>query len=335
VAALVLVRLYVPESKAARSRRLDPAGQLLAIVVLAAVTYAIIEGPSHGWASPLILTCFGLTLGGSAAFAAVELKQREPLLDLRFFRSPSFSGATAIATLAFIVLAGWLFLNTLYLQEVRGYSPLMAGVAALPATIVIAGVAPLAGRLVGRSGSRLPLTASGIFLVGGSLMLLALSPTTSYLYLGTAYLLIGLGFGCVNPPITNAAVSGMPLSRSGVAAAVASTARQVGSVLGVAVLGSVVSSQMRSQLDRTAAGAHLSAALRARVERTGLGTGGLSGQGLPARAAHLVTGAFTTATHAGWLLAAVCGALIAVLAVATTGPRAGRAAERVMREAGA
>ena len=166
VVTLVLLRLFVSESKAAKPRRLDPKGQVLAIIVLAALTYGIIEGPERGWTDWLILTCFAITAVGTALFIAVERRQQEPLLQLRFFRSPPFSGASAIAVLAFIILAGWLFINTLYLQEVRGYSPLMAGVAALPATVVIIVVAPFTGRLVGLRGFspavvRLRLVAGG------------------------------------------------------------------------------------------------------------------------------------------------------------------------------
>ena len=195
------------------------------------------------------MTCFGITAVGTALFVHVERHQEEPLLQLRFFKSPPFSGASAIAVLAFVILAGWLFINTLYLQEVRGYSPLMAGVAALPATVVIIVVAPFTGRLVGRRGSRLPLCASGTLLAAGTALLVFLRPDTPYLFLAVAYLLIGLGFGAVNPPITNTAVSGMPLSQAGVASAVAGTSRQLGSVLGVAVLGSVVSSGLHRQLN--------------------------------------------------------------------------------------
>lgn len=300
VTALVLLRLFVPESKADEPRRADPTGQVVAITVLAALTYAIIEGPSQGWGSPPILACSALAVGGAVAFVVWERRRDQPLLELGFFRSPPFSGATAIAVLAFVILAGWLFLNTLYLQEVRGYSPLLAGVVTLPATVVIAAVAPLTGRLVGRRGARLPLTFSGLALAVGTAMLVATTPHTPYLYLAGAYFAIGLGFGSVNPPITNSAVSGMPLARSGVASAIAGTARQVGSVLGVAVLGAIASSQVHARL-----GAHLSTADKA---------------------------AFTSATHMAWALTCACGVVIAVVAYATTGPRAKEVAERVMEQ---
>ena len=334
VVTLVLLRLFVPESKAAKPRRLDPKGQVLAITVLAALTYGIIEGPERGWTDWLILTCFAVAGVGTALFIAVERRQQEPLLQLRFFRSPPFSGASAIAVLAFIILAGWLFINTLYLQEVRGYSPLMAGVAALPATVVIIAVAPFTGRLVGLRGSRLPLCASGSLLAAGTALLILLRPDTSYFFLAIAYLLIGLGFGAVNPPITNTAVSGMPLSQAGVASAVAGTSRQIGSVLGVAVLGSVVTSGLHRQLNTRLASSHFPEALRVRVSKAGIGTGGISGAGLPPRAAKVLGEAFTVATHAGWALAAGCGLLIVVVAFFTTSANAQQKARMVLQQGG-
>ena len=267
------------------------------------------------------------------SFVVFELRQAEPLLQLRFFRSPPFSGANTVATLAFFVLAGFLFLNTLYLQEVRGYSPLMAGVAALPATIVIIVVAPFSGLLVGRRGARLPMAVSGFFLMCGPAVLVAVQPRSSYLLLAGSYLLIGLGMGIVNPPVTNTAVSGMPLSQAGVAAAVAGTSRQVGSVLGVAVLGSVVTSQMHGQLAARLAGSGLPAAVRSRLRALNVGAGSLDGHGLPARAVRIVGQAFTASTHAGWAVAAGMGLLVAAVAVATTGARAQAAAKRVMQAA--
>jgi hypothetical protein len=113
-------------------------------MLLTSLTYAIIEGPANGWSSTLIMGLFALAAASLGALIVVELHRVEPLLEIRFFRSPAFSGATSIAVLAFFVLAGFLFLNTLYLQEVRGDSALTAGLSTLPATIVIVVAAPLA-----------------------------------------------------------------------------------------------------------------------------------------------------------------------------------------------
>ncbi len=149
--------------------------------------------------------------------------------------------------------------------------------------------------------------------------------------MAAAYLLIGLGFGAVNPPITNTAVSGMPLSQAGVASAVAGTARQLGSVLGVAVLGSVVTSRLHNELKARLATSHLPEALQAKVTKAAIGTSGISGAGLPAKAAKILGEAFTAATHAGWALAALCGALIVVVAFFTTSPKARQEARLVVQ----
>jgi MFS family permease len=231
---------FVPESKAPQGRRLDPAGQVMIAVTLGAVTYATIEGPRHGWGSPLILGLFGLGVLAAAALVGVETHRREPLIDFRFFRSAPFSGASVIAVAAFATLGGFLFLNTLYLQEVRGYSALHAGLLTIPMAAMMAVFGTVSGRLVARRGPRLPFLLAGPSLAAGALLLSRLTPSTAVAYLVLAYLIFGAGCGLVTAPITNTAVSGMPREQAGVAGAIASTSRQVGSALGVAVTGSIV-----------------------------------------------------------------------------------------------
>ncbi|GIE55954.1 EmrB/QacA subfamily drug resistance transporter [Actinoplanes octamycinicus] len=242
VAALVLTALFVPESRAPHPRRLDPVGQLLVLLLLAGVTFGIIEGPAAGWSSPEIIACFG---AGALALLGLlwwEPRRAEPLIDLALFRSPPFSGAVVIAICAFSALGGFLFLNTLYLQETRGLSAWQAGLCTLPMAAATALVSPLAGRLVGTRGTRLPLLIAGSGMALGVLPLTWAGPATPVWPLLVGYLLFGVGFGMVNTPITTTAVSGMPRERAGVAAAIASTSRQVGSALGVAVIGAVLAS---------------------------------------------------------------------------------------------
>lgn len=332
LAALVLTHRYVPESQAERPRPFDPPGQVLAVVVLGAATYGIIEGPGRGWSSPLVLGCFAAAAAALAGFLTVEARRPAPLLELRFFRSPPFTGANAIATLAFLVLAGWLFLNTLYLQEVRGDSALVAGLSALPATIVIAVVAPLTGRLVGRSGTRAPLVGAGVLLAAGSAVLVADTPGSSYWLLFAAYLLLGLGFGLVNPPISTTAVSGMPPAQAGTASAVASTARQVGSALGVAILGSVVTTQFHRQLAARVPSLHLPAAVAGRLLHAEVGATGVGGASPAGR--QVVGAAFTAASHAGWVLTAAAGLAVAGTGLVTAGPWARRRAEAAVGDLG-
>ena len=237
LAACALTLRFVPESRAPRPRRPDPVGQILMIVLLGSLTYAIIAAPTAGSAQSLVL--FTLAAGALAALIVYELRRAEPLLDPRFFRSLPFAGASAIAVCSFAALGGFLFMNTLYLQEVRGYSALTAGLYTLPIAAMTLIFAPLSGRLVGRRGPRPSLLVGGLGITLGGALMAGLSSHAPIPSLLPAYFIFGLGFGMVNPPITNTAVVGMPPDQAGVAAAVASTSRQVGQTLGVAVAGAV------------------------------------------------------------------------------------------------
>ncbi len=294
IAAIVLTALFVPESKAPRARRFDPVGQLLVMVTLATLVYGIIEGPGRGWTSPLIIACFAVAAATGTSFAWYEIRRRDALLDVRFFRSAPFAGATVIAVSAFAGLGGFLLLNTIYLQDVRGYSALHAGLYMLPMAAMTAICSPLSGRIVGTRGPRLPLIGAGIAITISAITLTMLAAGTSTLSLVISYLLFGLGFGLVNAPITNTAMAGMPRAQAGVAAAVASTSRQVGSALGVAVIGSVVVS-------------------------------GLHGP---------IKTAFVAASHPGWWVLAGCGLAVLALGLITTGPWARRTADLVAAEFG-
>jgi MFS family permease len=286
--AILLTARFVPESKASKPRRLDPIGQLLISVALATLTYAIIEGPGHGWTSPEILTLFGASLASFVGLVFYELHRDEPLLEVRFFRSVPFAGASAIAVLAFAGFNGFLFLNTLYLQEVRGLSPLDAGLYMLPTAAMLLIFSPVSGRLVGKRGARRPTVVGALAVIVGAGMLLDLTATTPFAYLLVSYFALGIGVGLINPPITNTAVSGMPGDQAGVAAAVASTSRVVGVTLGVAVIGAV--------------------------------TGGNLGT--------TIGPAFAQATHAGWAIIVGLGVGILVLGFVTTGRWATATARR-------
>jgi EmrB/QacA subfamily drug resistance transporter len=239
LAAIALAALFVPESRAPRPRRLDPVGQVLVIAALAALTYAIIEAGRVGFGAVRIVILLALALGCFAALVLCELRRREPLLEVRFFTSAPFAGASAIAVCLSAALGGFLFMTTLYLQDVRGLSPLHAGLYMLPTATTIIVFAPLSGRLVGRFGARPSMVTGGLAVVASGLMLTGLDPATSVPFLLGAYAVFGFGFALVSPPIANTAVSGMPPAQAGVAAAVATTGRQAGLTLGVAVLGAV------------------------------------------------------------------------------------------------
>jgi EmrB/QacA subfamily drug resistance transporter len=240
IAAIILAQKFVPESKAPHPRRFDPVGQVLMILTLGLLIFGIIEAPNHGWGSSLILGCFAGTLICAALLIYFEARHPEPLIDLRFFRSPPFSGAAIVSICSFVSLGGFLFLNTLYLQDVRDYSPLHTGVALLPAAGLMMILSPISGRIVGRRGPRLSLVIGGASLLAAGLVSAIPSGEPTDLRLLLGYALLGAGLGWANAAITNTAVAGMPREQAGVAAAVASTTRQLGSALGVAIIGSVI-----------------------------------------------------------------------------------------------
>ncbi|MBR7837016.1 MFS transporter [Actinospica durhamensis] len=238
--AIYLTGRFVPESKAKRGKRFDPVGQLLVVTFLGPVTAAVIEGPRHGWNSPLVVGLFALAAVSVLGLVLVERRRAEPLVEIRFFRSPPFAGAALIALVALMTLGGFLFLNTLYLQDVRGYSPLHAGVLTIPMAAALAVFSNVSGRIVAARGPRLALVLAGLLLAAGTGLLIGAGRETATWYLVLAYVLYGAGSGLVSTPITNTALSGLPRDQAGVAGAIASTCRQTGAAIGVAVCGSIV-----------------------------------------------------------------------------------------------
>jgi EmrB/QacA subfamily drug resistance transporter len=289
IAAIALAARVIPESRADRPRRFDLVAQGFVIVALLALTAAVIDGRRAGWTSWPIAAGLATSLACIAGLVAWESRRREPLLDLRFFRSLPFSAATLIAVVAFAAFSGFLFLNSLYLQESRGMRASLAGLATLPIAVALMVCSPISGRLVGAGRVRRALVISGAAMAIGALLLTRLAPDTSIAYLVVAYAIFGVGLGTVNAPITNTAVSGMPRSQAALASAVASTSRQVGASLGVALAGSLASA-------------------------------GIDAVHQPA---------FASATHVVFWVIAGLGAAIVALGLASTGARAKASAERV------
>jgi EmrB/QacA subfamily drug resistance transporter len=288
VLALGLTARYVPESRAPTPRRTDPVGQALLLTGLSALIFAVIESGRGtavaGGAGVLAALAF-------AVLVAYERRRYEPLLDVRFFRSLPFSAATVIAVCMFAALGGFLFLNSLYLQDVRGLSAFHAGLGILPAALAVMIVSPLSGRLVGAHGARPSLVVSGAMLTLSALALAQLHAHTPMVEVLLVYALFGIGFGMVNAPVTFTAVSGMPRAQAGLASAVASTSRQIGVSVGVALAG----------------------ALAGRFGGDGAATGT----------------AFAQATHRFWWILAGLGVLIATLGVLSTGARARASTARI------
>ncbi|QFG27509.1 MFS transporter [Actinomadura sp. WMMB 499] len=290
LAALVLTALFVPESRAERPRRPDPVGQCMMILLLGGTTFAIIEGPGLGWTHPAVLGCVAVAAGALGTFAWNARRVPEPLIDPRFFRSVPFSGATLIAITGCAGFAGFLFINTIYLQNVRGLSALHAGLYLLPMAVMTAVCSALSGRIVAARGPRPPLLISGATMLASGLLFALAGAQEHLAVLFTAYVLFGVGFGMLNSPITNTAVSGMPRAQAGVAAAVTSTSRQIGQALGVAVIGAVLAA----------------------------GTSGT-----------FAADAFAAAARPAYWVVVGCSAAVLVLGTVTTGRRALRSSARV------
>lgn len=288
IAAFLLAARYIPESRAAVRRRLDPVGQVLIVALLGTLSTAIIEGPDRGWSSPLITGLFAAAAACVLALLTWEPHRAQPLIDLRFFRSLPFSGAALSAIAGMAAFSGFLFLMTLYLQEVRGYRPLVAGLFLLPMALIMAVSAPLCGALIPRWGTRVPLLVAGAGVAAAGVTLSFINATSPAWYVLLCCLLMGVGMGWLNAPITNSAVSGMPRAQAGTAAGIASTSRQVGNSLGVAVGGSVLAANLHGPL---AAG-------------------------------------FTDATRPAWWIVAAMGACVAVLALVATGRAGRASAQR-------
>lgn len=315
--ALLVATRVIAESRNPAGRRLDLAGQLLAILTLGSLTFAMIEGNSRGWTSPAILALLAIAVVGLPAFLLVESRRADPMLALGFFRDPSFSSANAIAMLVGFALLGFVFFNTLYFQTVQGYTPLQAGLRFAPSTLVIVVVAPIAGRLASRYGYWVPV-AAGTALGGAALLLFTRSQAgTPYMELLGPLLLLGLGLGLTISPMTAAAVAGMPPEQAGVAAATINTTRQVGGALGVAVLGAIVTARFSAVLPSRLEQLHLPSAIQARIEAAASqgvsGAAGAGSGGGRSGALHdAVGGAFVTGIHSAYLVSG-SGLLVASL----------------------
>ncbi|MBS1879826.1 MAG: MFS transporter [Actinobacteria bacterium] len=235
----------------------DVPGQLLGTLALSALVFALIEGGGAGFGSAPVFAAAAVTLAAFTAFAAVERRQRRPLLDLRWFSRPEFSGANAGAGLMNLGTLGALFALSLYLQDERGLSPLAAGLNLVPLAAPLALLALLSGRLVTRVGPRLP-AALGLLACGAGYLALSRLEGSIDGPAGWALLaLAGSGMGVAVPGLVAGATAALGPDRAGIAAAVNNTSRQVGGAVGVALIGgytSVGASLLASGLSLTLGG---------------------------------------------------------------------------------
>jgi EmrB/QacA subfamily drug resistance transporter len=253
VLALIAGRWLVPESRDASAPALDWRGFLLSFAALSVLVWGLIEAPSRGWTDALVLGAFGCALVGLAAFIAWERSAPSPMLDMALFRNPRFTASSAAISLAFFALFGMIFFLTQYLQEVRGYTALEAGLRTMPVAggLILGG--PLSARLTDRFGVRV-IVPFGLLLVSVALwMISALDASSVYGLLAGALVLMGFGMGTAMAPATDAIMGSLPAAKMSVGSAINDTTRIAGGSLGVAVLGSLLASGYRGDMDSVTA----------------------------------------------------------------------------------
>jgi EmrB/QacA subfamily drug resistance transporter len=247
--ALIAGRWLVPESLDESAPRLDVRGFLLSFAALTTLIWGLIEAPARGWTDGAVLVAFAAALVVGAAFVAWERRAPSPMLELALFRNPRFSASSAAISLAFFALFGMIFLLTQYLQLVRGYDALEAGLRTLPvaAGLVVAG--PSSARLAAKVGLRV-VVPLGLVLVAGGMLLISLCDTGSgYGLVAGALVLLGYGIGTAMAPATDAIMGALPEAKTSVGSAINDTVRVAGGSLGVAVLGSLLASGYRGDMD--------------------------------------------------------------------------------------
>lgn len=241
---LAFGRMILLESRAAsRWRHFDLAGMLASAATLFALVFALTEGMSYGWGSPLVLGSFAFAVVGLVVFIRIEQRREEPLLELSVFRSRNLSGANAVSLLSTAVMCGIFFFLSLYLQLVRGYTAIEAGAAFLPMTVLICLVAPVAGPLSDRIGRRLPAAAGMLILAAGLWLLSGLGAESGFWALLPGLVVTGFGIGLSTAPVTTAALDFAPAEGAGVRAGILNTSRMIGLAIGIALMGAIVSAR--------------------------------------------------------------------------------------------
>jgi EmrB/QacA subfamily drug resistance transporter len=247
--AVIAGLVVISESRdTSGEQSLDLPGLLVSGGALFALTFALVEANEYGWTSTLILGLFGAAVAGLALFVWIESRRRAPMLDLSLFRRRTFTGANIVAFLVTLAMFGVFFFMSLFVQRILDYSPVQAGAIFLPMTLLIIFVAPIAGRLSDKIGSRW-LMAGGLSLVGISLMLFSgLDTTSGFWDLVPGLVVGGLGMASTMTPMTAAAMGSVPVAKAGVASGVLNTFRQVGGALGIAVMGAILTSRETSSI---------------------------------------------------------------------------------------
>jgi EmrB/QacA subfamily drug resistance transporter len=245
VLGVIAAQIFIDESKdTSHEQRLDLPGLLASGIGLFALTFGLIETNHHAWLSTIVLSMFGVAAVALAAFVLLELRQRIPMLDLSLFRNATFAGANTAMFMVGIAMFGIFFFNSLFIQNVIGYSAIQTGASFLPMTVLIMLVAPIAGKVTDRVGPRW-LIGAGMTLLAVSLLLFGgLDAGSSFWALLPGLLVGGIGMAITMAPTTTAAMGSVPIDKAGVGSAVINSMRQVGGSIGIAVMGALVATRL-------------------------------------------------------------------------------------------
>ncbi len=338
--ALVAGLIVLPENADPDAHRVDIPGTVLGAAALTALIFGVIQGENAGFTSASVLTLLGVSALAAVAFFWWESRTAHPLLDLRFLRVPQFLTANVVAFCTYFATFAVFFFTALYLEEVVGDTGYQIALLFLPMTALMIVASLLAGRWTDPAAPRWSIFI-GCLMFGAGLLLttVTLNPHPAYLPLAAALALTGLGIGATVVPITSEALSAVPPARSGMAASATNTSREIGAVIGVAVLGALVNAQLRSsltgRLKHLGIPANFQSIVIHAVETGGVpssgntnGAGGAAGAGqgtLVQEVIHAAYSAFYAGLHAALLLSAVLVLAAGLFSFVLLGRRARRA----------
>jgi EmrB/QacA subfamily drug resistance transporter len=313
----LMIGRNVEESRDSAAPSIDAVGALLSLSGLFALFYGLIEGPVQGWDSALVLAAFALAAVLLIWFVRFELRQRFPELDPRLFKSAPFTSGVLAITVAFLALMGLVYELTLYLQTVREYSPLKAGLALVPFAVALLIVAPLAPKIAERRGDRRTVMAGMAVLAAGLLVFLATSTDSSYLVVLAGLLLAGAGVSLIQPPASAAMMSSVSADKAGMASGTNAAIRQIGASFGIAVMGGIGQSVFSHDLTTSSIFDELPATAQSTAEEsvTGAVAVGEKAGGAPgAELIEVASQGFVSGMHWAVIVAAAFAAIGFILA---------------------
>ncbi|GAA4484155.1 MFS transporter [Actinoallomurus oryzae] len=248
VVTVAIMMVSMRESREAVRRRLDLPGLIASAVALFSVTYALIEGHNQGWTSGLILGAFAVAAVAGAAFVIVERRTGDPMVDLSLFGIRTFSGGTGAMILWGFGVMGVYFFTAMYLQNVLGFSPTEAGAAFIPMALMMAAIAPVAGGLARRIGTHVTVALGLALNAAGLVMVTFVGEHGHFMDLMPAFVAFGVGSGFTMMPLNDAIIGVLPPGRAGAASAVMNAAREVSGLLGVTIVGAILTSRQAAVL---------------------------------------------------------------------------------------